>query len=593
MTQNCSLCDKVFVTKEALDEHLLNHQEKKTVVRRRGRPGSKIACECSECNEVFFRRCDLRLHRRIMHQPNKVVCTVCSRSFSNEGRLKMHYQHHNVGGGYECVYCSREFNKGWKLKIHVVNHSGKAPYICLYCKEDFLYPGKIVDHLKREHDIFLACRDCGLGFRTSIEQENHICKLFDCKDCNMSFCTSKELSSHVESHKVKSENFPVEKEPSQTNHDSMIFTANEMLLASFSNSDVIPSLCATNKASTLPDSLGKSKIDPCSESEFPVCVQLERENATCTESKTPQCAQGENQNYPYEKNKSLVCIQLETDNDFCEENKMLPSTPMESKNISCAEVQNKNTVCKGNKIPPQTQFESRNNLHKSSKTVPFLMVENEDGHYKPPLLIVQMSATTKPDTIKGNVPSKVIAKKLSFVSPQCNESVKSKLNEQALSMVNVSSKNTIDELSTPKSGTGFDISCTIEPDSCFNKPVASKKSVIDVPSNSFPKTEGLESKVCRFKVAKPGLVSSRRHFINILKKNPVNSKVNQEQASPNAKPEQTSLELWLTSDGSCVTSDFVFGLETKGSERSLDSPCKVYKIEKERYDMTFEDLCQF
>lgn len=592
MTQNCSLCDKVFVTKEALDAHLLNHQEKKTV-RRRGRPGSKIACECSECNEVFFRRCDLRLHRRIMHQPNKVVCTVCSRSFTNEGRLKMHYQHHNVGGGYECVYCSREFNKGWKLKIHVVNHTGKAPYICQYCKEDFLYPGKIVDHLKREHDIYLVCRDCGLGFITIIEQENHICKLFDCKDCSMSFGTGKELSSHVESHKVKSENFVLEKELPQTNHDSMIFTASEVVIASLSNNDVIPSLCATNKAKTLPDSLEKNKIVPCSESEFPVYMQLE--NVPCSESKTPQCSQGERENqiFPYEKNKSLRCTQPEIENDFCEENEILPSTLMESKNILCAEVQNENTPCKGNKIPPQTQLESRNNLHKNSKTVPFIMVENKDVHYKPPLLIVQMSATAKPDS-EANVPSKVIAKKLSFASPWCNESVKSKLNEQVSSKINVSSKNTIDELSTPKNGTGFNnYSCTIEPDNCLSKPVVSKKSVTDVPSNSSPETEGLDAKVCKFKVGKSGLVSSRRHFINILKKNPGNSKVNQEQASSNTKPEQTSLELWLTSDGSCVTSDFVFGLETKGSDRSLDSPCKVYKIEKERYDMTFEDLCQF
>lgn len=248
MTQNCGKCDKVFVTKVALKEHMMSHEDKQSS-RKRGRPGSKIPC--GDCDEIFFRRCDLRLHRRMMHQLKKNGCRVCGRSFSNERRLKMHAQFHNVGGEFECFYCLKEFNKGWKLKIHLVNHSGKPPYICQYCEEDFLYPGKILDHLKREHDVYLACKDCGIAFRSLMEQEGHVCKLYGCKDCRMSFSAMKELASHSETHKMKIEDPSVGGTASQESSVSDSSSFSEPLTTCLSLYSVNFPLCPQSNEVTL------------------------------------------------------------------------------------------------------------------------------------------------------------------------------------------------------------------------------------------------------------------------------------------------------------------------------------------------------
>ncbi|XP_068222999.1 uncharacterized protein [Palaemon carinicauda] len=580
MTQNCSLCDKVFVTKEALDEHLLNHEKKKTR-RKRGRPGNIIPCICSECDEVFYRRCDLRLHKRMVHQPKKVMCSVCGRKFSSEGRLKMHFQFHNVGGEYKCIYCSRDFNKGWKLKIHMVNHSGKAPYICQYCKEDFLYPGKIVEHLKREHDIYFACKDCGLGFRTLIEQETHICKLFDCKDCSVSFCTGKELLNHTVSHKIKSEHLVSEKNSSQTHHGSMKFSENE--ITSLSNFDMSPSLRATNKAKTLTYTFLENKSVPCQKENAASDVELEKEKILCAKSKTPHCTQDENKQVPCKKS-----TQSEIETDFSKE-KVLLNTPLESKKVSkeinistpCIPVESESTLCHGNKTPPHTQVESIHVLHKNDETPPYPKGENKNVPLNPSE-IVQIS--TSEEDIEDDSSSKIVAKKLNSTHHRSIVNVKLKLTKGALSEENVLSKN-VSEFSTPENGIGVD--------NCVCVPAVNQKSVVNVPSNSSLSTEEICVKVCKFKLAKPSLVSSRRRFINILKKNPCNTKVNKEQTPPRDNHDEVSLESWLTSEGSCVTSDFVFGLEKKGSDRCFNSQHKISKIEKEEYDMTFEDLCQF
>lgn len=156
---------------------------------------------CNECNEVFSKRIELIQHKREEHNMRwKSVCPVCKKSFETEKRLRMHSLFHNVGGEYECFYCHKQFNKAWKMKIHLVNHSGRPPYICQYCGDDFLYPGKIVSHLKRIHDVWFACKHCGEACPVNRPFDSHKCKIYGCKDCLMSFASRSELALHVEKH---------------------------------------------------------------------------------------------------------------------------------------------------------------------------------------------------------------------------------------------------------------------------------------------------------------------------------------------------------------------------------------------------------
>ena len=182
------------------------HQVKNSSVKR-GRPSKyskRIASACQDCKQVFYRKCDLHLHRKMEHSEYKYTCSVCKRSFPHEKCLKMHYRFHSDGGTYKCVYCDKIFNKGWKMKIHMVNHNGKSPYSCRLCGEEFLYPGKLTDHLKIEHDLYYACKDCGVPFVSFEEQKDHVCFIYSCKDCDKSFNIRDDLVSHIETHKVDS-----------------------------------------------------------------------------------------------------------------------------------------------------------------------------------------------------------------------------------------------------------------------------------------------------------------------------------------------------------------------------------------------------
>ena len=232
----CKECSKIFCKKSDLKSHMSEHrinsqetdvpkkerkgepanlitstriskqeisQENKLPPRRR-RPSKLTTSACLDCDKVFYRRCDLRLHRKMEHANRKYKCNVCKRSFSDKKCFKMHYQFHNIGGAFECVYCEKSFNKGWKLKIHLVSHNGKTPYFCQLCGEDFIYPGKLREHLKCEHDLYFACQNCGIAFRSVTELEYHVCFMYSCKDCDKSFNIRDDLVSHIEIHKIDS-----------------------------------------------------------------------------------------------------------------------------------------------------------------------------------------------------------------------------------------------------------------------------------------------------------------------------------------------------------------------------------------------------
>lgn len=158
---------------------------------------AKKKVSCQDCDRTFGRKGELQQHRREEHS-RKNMCPICKRAFESEKRLKMHSQFHNAGGEYKCFYCPKQFNKAWKMKIHLVNHSGRPSYICEYCGDDFLYPGKIVAHLKRVHQVVLACKDC--GFAIPLVRSPHKCRIYGCKDCLSSFATKVELAEHVDTH---------------------------------------------------------------------------------------------------------------------------------------------------------------------------------------------------------------------------------------------------------------------------------------------------------------------------------------------------------------------------------------------------------
>ncbi|XP_042204995.1 myoneurin-like [Homarus americanus] len=178
---------------------MVSHAEEK-VLKNRMVKRAKKKQTCNECNQVFITKKDLLQHRRKEHHARREnVCSLCNRTFESDKRLKMHASFHYVGE-YECFYCQKQFNKAWKMKIHLVNHSGRPPYICQFCGDDFLYPGKIVNHLKRIHDVWYACKDCGEALNANDSLYPHKCKVYGCKDCLMSYDCKSDLAKHVKCH---------------------------------------------------------------------------------------------------------------------------------------------------------------------------------------------------------------------------------------------------------------------------------------------------------------------------------------------------------------------------------------------------------
>lgn len=75
----CQICDKRFVNKSQLSDHLTTHS-------------SVRSFECEQCNKRFKRKSILRTHKKRVHQLQirSHVCPVCDKRFMVAAELRKH-----------------------------------------------------------------------------------------------------------------------------------------------------------------------------------------------------------------------------------------------------------------------------------------------------------------------------------------------------------------------------------------------------------------------------------------------------------------------------------------------------------------------
>ena len=111
----CHLCDKVFVRKRSLQQHVLTHGDTKA-----------------------FR------------------CQICDKEYAYESSLWSHMKSHEEGGKerHSCFVCGNSYIDKSYLKKHMLTHtSGTMPYICNLCNKGFLLPAGLKRHRRDVHKL--------------------------------------------------------------------------------------------------------------------------------------------------------------------------------------------------------------------------------------------------------------------------------------------------------------------------------------------------------------------------------------------------------------------------------------------------------
>ncbi|XP_045176624.2 zinc finger protein 816-like [Mercenaria mercenaria] len=183
----CNICGKLFHKKCTLRDHLLTHSKH----------GSY---KCSICSAEY--RTSVAFLRHIKLHGALHNCSVCNSAFALREELARHeIKCHTAYSRFTCYVCGRQFLHMPVFRNHLFQHNHKR-LLCTVCFEAFDEAGDVEEHQSREHT---KCRKCKLWQMDKNIENVHfkVAHLPHCKVCSNIFPTRKSLKQHLKLvHKV-------------------------------------------------------------------------------------------------------------------------------------------------------------------------------------------------------------------------------------------------------------------------------------------------------------------------------------------------------------------------------------------------------
>lgn len=236
---NCDMCGRGFMEKYSLKEHIKKeHGEgitcetcQKTfhseyylkIHQETHKPDYEMRnYVCDLCNRRFLSRKMLRQHLLKHSGSTKVYkCTYCNKELSSNASLKAHTNIHTGLKPYVCEICGNGFARRNYLVVHMRTHTREKPYVCQECGAAFAQKTSLTFHMRqlRSHlnqntgaPLDFICAFCDKGFLTDQILQEHMAKLHGegasrivCDICNKTFANRKNLRVHKQSHELSYE----------------------------------------------------------------------------------------------------------------------------------------------------------------------------------------------------------------------------------------------------------------------------------------------------------------------------------------------------------------------------------------------------
>ena len=187
----CAWCTEVFPFRCKLVDHFSTEHEKLKFPT------------CEECNKVYLDKKNLKEHMTVHSGVKSYQCEVCEKVFRTKTSLRQHSHIHAEDKPYKCDYCGHRFaQRGYYLE-HVRRHTGERPYSCTVCQKTFLS-----NELRKRHmythtgDKPHRCSECGKSFidksQLIVHLRTHInYRPFQCGMCDKAFYANSKLQRHL------------------------------------------------------------------------------------------------------------------------------------------------------------------------------------------------------------------------------------------------------------------------------------------------------------------------------------------------------------------------------------------------------------
>ncbi|XP_046408111.1 zinc finger protein 16-like [Ischnura elegans] len=189
----CTLCDKVYASKDGLRRHVKLHTRPKEF-------------KCEVCGREFFWNCELRKHMDLHEGRKPYECSTCGKTFSLRHHLNNHVTTHTGVKPFKCDICDKRFSLKNNLKVHSITHTDLRPYKCDICGKGYNNSGNLKKHLViHTNSRPYECKECGKRFNNGSTLACHRAlhagvRSHCCEFCGKAFVLRQHLRSHMVIH---------------------------------------------------------------------------------------------------------------------------------------------------------------------------------------------------------------------------------------------------------------------------------------------------------------------------------------------------------------------------------------------------------
>ena len=216
---SCQFCDRVYTTKEALNEHIkqshkspmlicpmcqktvatadslkrhvqhccLNPEYQKPVASVSSKSNAKNSNEitdvhpyqCMTCHKSYKSQSGLAFHNKTNHQDTEHRCHLCGKSFSRPSNVQRHIETiHTKTKTFPCKWCGKEFRSTGGRDMHIhAEHTGTR-YTCNICFKEFKRKGSLDRHVigvhKKDQSSVFKCSICLKEFKQKSHLKTHM-----------------------------------------------------------------------------------------------------------------------------------------------------------------------------------------------------------------------------------------------------------------------------------------------------------------------------------------------------------------------------------------------------------------------------------
>ncbi|KAH9640097.1 hypothetical protein HF086_016028 [Spodoptera exigua] len=137
-------------------------------------PDGAVNYSCVECSALYVHKEDLEQHLLDHNREYRYLCGICGTGLKRKEHLERHTLEHQEVRPHICPDCGKGFKRKEHMTIHLSIHSGDKTETCPVCHKTFYRKDHLRKHLQTHTKVFLEQNGELVGEQVMVEIKQEI-----------------------------------------------------------------------------------------------------------------------------------------------------------------------------------------------------------------------------------------------------------------------------------------------------------------------------------------------------------------------------------------------------------------------------------